>query len=234
LPPLLVDNMGADAGTQIALVVPAGDTPGSYYAYSDQYSTDEGTAHLGDTPVSPPIQNPDGTTITGELCLQGSVLEYVGLGMSLVYSKPADAAATALSIPVPFNASKYNGVSFYILVNPADSGVYPDIHFGIPDTQTSDPSAWPLGQIVPACAMGDAGCDDDFGSDVTFTPGVWTKNSFSWNPTTDTLAQENWGAQFAALKTNALIGMKWQANGGGQDAGYESFTFCISDLYFTP
>jgi hypothetical protein len=223
-------DLSPDAGTQIPLVVPAGDKPGTYYAYSDQYSTVEGTDpvtglvyHLGDTPVSPSIQNSDGTTITGELCLQGSVLEYVGLGLSLVYG--------SAGTPVPFNASAYNGASFYIWVAPSDGGTLPSIHFGIPDTQTADPEAWPQ----TACAMGDAGkCDDDFGSDVTFTPGMWTKNSFSWNPANGNLAQEGWGTPFDALKTSALIGMKWQANGTTQDAGYESFTFCISDLYFTP
>ncbi|MGA3119181.1 MAG: hypothetical protein ABSF69_00285 [Polyangiaceae bacterium] len=235
LPPLLVDNMSADAGTRIALIVPVGNTPGSYYTYNDGNSPVTGTYQLVDTPISPPIHNADGTEITGDLCFGGSVLSYAGLGMSLVYFKAADAGAAALSIPVPFNATQYSGVSFYILVNSADSGVYPDIHFGIPDTQTSDPSAWPLGQFVPACAMGDAGCDDDFGGDVPpYTPGVWSKISFSWKPANANLMQESWGAQFNALDTSALIGMKWQANGGGQDAGLEPFSFCISDLYFTP
>jgi hypothetical protein len=229
---LLVDDMEADSGTQIALVVPAGDTPGSYYTYDDgPNSSIQGTSQLNDSKLAAPITNADGTTISGELCVSGSVLAYAGLGMNLVYTKPADASATALSSPVPFDASRYNGVSFYIFV-PADAGgAITTVHFGIPDTQTADPTAWPKSD----CAQGDAGCDDDFGADVSATPGAWTKVAFSWNSADSMLSQQNWGAQFGALRTNALIGMKWQANGPGPDAGStDPFDFCISDIYFTP
>jgi hypothetical protein len=52
------------------------------------------------------------------------------------------------------------------------------------------------------------------------------------------LGQGTWGAQFGALRTDQLIGMKWQANGpgavdGGGPSG-DSFKFCISNIYFTP
>jgi hypothetical protein len=40
--------------------------------------------------------------------------------------------------------------------------------------------------------------------------------------------------QFTAMRTDQLIGMKWQANGAGVDAAAEPFQFCISDIYFTP
>jgi hypothetical protein len=235
---LLVDNMTAKKGTQISLQVAAGDNPGSYYVYADHpeenatfmMSLIPSTAQLADTPVSPLVTNADGSQISGELCFGGQVVDYVGLGMNLVYAPPpADAAAGALSAPVPFDASHYSGVSFYINVSADAGGPMPSsIHFGVPDTQTADPAAWP----TSACAVADAGaCDDDFGADVTVTPGTWSKQSFKWSD----LEQQTWGAQFAAIKQNQLIGMKWQANGAGVEAStLDSFNFCISDIYFTP
>jgi hypothetical protein len=234
--------MNADAGTQIALKVPAGDTPGSYYAYSDVDSPFvTGTAQLDDTIFPTPITTSDGSKLTGEICFGGLVQTYAGLGMTLAYTKAADAAANALSSPTPFDASAYNGVSFYILVSPSDSGMMPMIHFGVPDTQTADPVAWPKTD----CAANDAApgqCDDDFGGDVVVPPGTWTKVAFSFSANTPdalgdlAMAQEGWGALFpGGLRTNALIGMKWQANGAGTDGGAsEPFNFCISNIYFTP
>lgn len=233
---LLVDNMTAKTGTQISLTVPTGDTPGSYYVYTDipqenaalMMSLTQGTKQLADTPVSPLITNTDGSQISGELCFGGQVVNYVGLGMNLVYAPPGDAApAGTLSSPVPFDASKYSGISFYIKVDPQD-GSAPSIRFGVPDTQTADPQAWP----TSACAVADAGqCDDDFGAGVIATPGTWSKQSFKWSD----LNQEGWGAPFAAIKQSQLIGMKWQANGAGPDAStLDSFNFCLSDIYFTP
>jgi hypothetical protein len=233
---LLVDNMTATVGTQVSMTVPAGDTPGSYYVYSDYPagSMTIGTAQLVDVPVSPAVTNADGSEIIGKLCLGGGtdgleagvVVNYAGLGMSLVYGA-ADAAPPGCSgsPPFAFDASHYSGVSFYILVAASDASA-PSIHFGVPDTQTADPCSVP----IPACADNDAGCYDDFGSDITFTPGVWSKVSFTW----EQLTQQNWGAQYNALKTNQLIGMKWQVNGPGPDASAEPFQFCISDIYFTP
>ncbi len=232
---LLVDNMTSTKGTQLSLQVPAGDTPGSYYVYADHpaenaqfmMSLIPSTTQLVDTPVSPAVTNTDGSQIVGELCFGGQVVSYVGLGNNLVYAPPGDAEAGALSSPVPFDASKYSGVSFYIKVDATD-GAAPSIHFGVPDTQTADPSAWP----TSACTLGDAGqCDDDFGTDIIVTPGTWSKQSFKWAD----LQQQTWGAQFAAIKQGQLIGMKWQANGAGPDAStLDSFNFCLSDIYFTP
>jgi hypothetical protein len=235
---LLVDNMTATRGTQLSLMVPAGDTAGSYYTYSDvsvpvtnyllMRSLVTGTSQLVDTPVSPAVTNADGSQIVGELCFGGEVVSYAGLGMSLAYGTPGDAEAGALSSPVPFDASHYSGVSFYIKVDPTD-GPAPSIHFGVPDTQTADPAAW----AMTACNAGDAApgsCDDDFGSDLTFTPGMWTKVTLAWAD----LQQQTWGAQFPLIKQNQLIGMKWQANGPGADAAATSFNFCVSDIYFTP
>jgi len=228
---LLVDDMNADAGTQIALTVPAGDTPGSYYAYDDgPNSLVSGTAQLADMMFPTPITTSDGSKLTGEICFGGTVQSYAGLGMTLAYTRAADAAANAPSSPTPFDASRYNGVSFYVLVSPSDSGTPPIIHFGIPDTQTADPVAWPKSD----CAVEDAGqCDDDFGADLDVTPGTWTKVAFSFSAD---LMQGSWGAQFpGGLRTNALIGMKWQANGTEPDGGAsEPFNFCISNIYFTP
>ncbi|HXN33427.1 MAG TPA: hypothetical protein VN894_16275 [Polyangiaceae bacterium] len=231
---LLVDNMSAPQGTQISLMVPTGDTPGTYYTYSDipasnyllMRSLITGTSQLADTPVSPPVVNADGSQITGELCFGGQVVGYAGLGMSFVYAMNANAEAGGLSSPTPFNASHYSGLSFYIKVDPSD-GSAATIHFGVPDTQTADVVAWPM----TACAIGDAGgCDDDFGSDLAVTPGMWTKVSLKWAD----LQQQSWGAQFPVIKQDQLIGMKWQANGSGADAAAESFNFCISEIYFTP
>jgi len=233
---LLVDNMTATKGTQISLTVPSGDNPGSYYVYADHpqenaafmMSLIPSTTQLADMPVSPILTNMDGSQIAGELCFGGQVVNYVGLGMNLVYAPPGDAAeAGALSSPVPFDASKYSGISFYIKVDPQDGSV-PTIRFGVPDTQTADPAAWPKS----ACALGDAGpCDDDFGAGVIATPGAWSKQSFKWSD----LNQGRWGASFAAIKQGQLIGMKWQANGEGPDASaLDSFNFCLSDIYFTP
>jgi hypothetical protein len=230
---LLVDNMTAAMGTQISLQVPSGQTPGSYYTYPDKapnnlgmLSRIESTEALGDTPVTSPVMNADGSQISGNLCFRGSVVAYSGLGMSLAYGIPPDATPDASSSPVPFDASHYHGVSFYVFVEPAD-GPLPSIHFSIPDTQTADPAAWP----AAACNVDGGECDDDFGSDVTFTQGVWVKASFRF----DALTQGGFGSGFSALMTSQLIGMKWQVNNlAGLDAASESFNFCISDIYFTP
>jgi hypothetical protein len=254
---LLVDNMTAMKGTQISLQVPAGESPGSYYAYSDypvsnalgMMSIVSGTSQLVDVLLSTAIPNQDGSQITGELCFSGSVVGYAGLGMSFAYGNPPDATPeSGLSSPVPFDASKYSGVSFYILVDPSD-GPAASLHFGVPDTQTADPVAWP----ATACAAShiaaasdasdgadgamDAGsasnpCDDDFGADLAVPAGIWTRVALRWGD----LAQQSWGAQFpGGMKPDQLIGMKWQANGvADPDAAAESFRFCISDIYFTP
>ena len=238
---LLVDNMIATTGTQVQLTVPAGQTPGSYYAYSDypvsntlaMTSSVAGTKQLADMPVSPAITNADGSQIVGELCFGGTVVGYAGLGMSLAYGNPPDATPDAGSSPVPFDASHYGGVSFYIFGNAADASIS-TIHFGVPDTQTADPTAWPTSD----CAVLDGGkCDDDFGADVPYMPGQWTKVAFKW----DELFQQGFGIPgpatanpISSIKTTQLIGMKWQANGAGVDAAVESFNFCISNIYFTP
>jgi hypothetical protein len=242
---LLVDNMTATNGTQISLAVAPGETPGSYSTYRDPNSHSIGTAQLSDTHVLPPVTNTDGSEIVGELCfgggtngsLAGTVVDYAGLNMNFAYGVPPDSAPDSGSSALPFDASSYSGVSFYIFAGVFD-GPAASIRFGVPDTQTADPRAWPAAE----CAI-DGGidgssdgastsqpCDDDFASDLIVTPGTWTKVSFKWSD----LAQQSWGVQFTALRTDQLIGMKWQANGAGVDAGAEPFQFCISDIYFTP
>jgi hypothetical protein len=236
---VLVDNMTTMRGTAIQLQVPAGETPGSYYTYSDQstlvsnylgmMSVVTGTSQLVDAPVSPTVPNGDGSQIVGEICFGGRVVNYAGLGMSLAYGNPPDATPeSGLSTPVPFDASHYSGVSFYILVSASDASPLPTLHFGVPDSQTADRTALPTSD----CAVLDGGmCDDDFGSDLRFTPGQWTKVAFTW----DELSQQGFGVPApTAIKTNQLIGMKWQANGTGVDAAADVFNFCISDIYFTP
>jgi hypothetical protein len=253
---LLVDDMTATMGTRIALPPPDGAAPGSYSTYSDfpnsnylgMRSVISGTAQLSDTPVSPPIANPDGSQLVGKLCVgrdgssPGSVLNYAGLNLNFAYGTFVAAAQDGGSSALPFDANQYSGVSFYLLVDPLDGGPSPAMRFGVPDTQTADPAAWPITSCraqAPADAGGDGApdggpetnpCDDDFGADLTYTPGVWNKLSFRWSD----LAQQAWGAQFPALKPDQLIGMKWQVNGAGADAAIESFYFCISDIYFTP
>jgi hypothetical protein len=236
---VLVDNMTTMVGTAVQLQVPAGETPGSYYTYSDQsalvsnnlgmMSLVTGTSQLVDAPVSPAVSNADGSQIVGEICFGGRVVGYAGLGMSLAYGNPPDATPeSGLSTPVPFDASHFSGVSFYIFVSASDATPLPTIHFGVPDSQTADRSALPTSD----CAVLDGGmCDDDFGSDVRFTPGQWTKVAFTW----DELSQQGFGIPApTAIKTNQLIGMKWQANGSGADAAADVFNLCISDIYFTP
>lgn len=255
---LLVDDMTAPMGTKIPLEPPEGGSPGDYSTYSDFPSSNRlgmksiiaGTSQLSDSPVVPPIVNPDGAKIAGELCLgrgsmePGTVLGYAGLNLNFAYgvsgAGPADGGSTAL----PFDASRYSGVSFYILVDPLDGAPAPAMRFGVPDTQTADPQAWPAASCAQPSTMNASDssgspldgspptnpCDDDFGADLGVTPGAWTKVQFRWSD----LAQEGWGRQFGAQRTDQLIGMKWQANGQGPDAATESFYFCISDIYFTP
>jgi hypothetical protein len=235
---LLVDNMMATKGTQIALQVPASQVPGTFYVYSDvpvenasfMMSFIPASGQLLDAPVSPVVKNADGSQIAGEICFGGQVVSYAGLGMNLAQEPqdaPNDPNCPDGPPPVPFDASHYSGVSFYILVDASD-GPTPSIHFGIPDSQTGDKCVHPK----PACNLADAGgCYDDFASDVTFKPGMWTKVTYKWSD----LSQGGWGQSFLSLKTNQLIGMKWQANGPGVDASASaSFNFCISDIYFTP
>jgi hypothetical protein len=233
---LLVDNMTAPTGTRISLQVPQGESPGSYYTYNDNLSNNlgmmtrvESTAQLFDVPIDAGIANADGSQIIGQLCFAGTVVTYSGLGMTLAYGSPPDASPeSGLSIPIPFDASHYSGVSFYIFVDASDSGDSPTIHFSVPDTQTADPAAWP----AALCDVDGGKCDDDFGADVTATPGVWTKATFAWGD----LTEQGFGIPaFQAIKTSQLIGMKWQTNGAGPgDADAEPFDFCISDIYFTP
>ena len=232
---LLVDdmtkNLEAGAGTQIELDVPDGDTPGSYYTYADMLSNTQimmtrVNTNIFDMSVLPSVSNADGTKINGEICFNGSVVSYAGLGLTLAYGPtPLDAT---ISPPTPFDASKYSGVSFYIYVDP-DAGPAPAIRLGIPDTQTADPAAWP----TAACSKAEGGvCDDDFGGNVIATPGVWTQVSFTW----DQLMVVGFGVPtFDAIMQNGLIGMKWQVNNpGGVEASIEPFNFCISNIYFTP
>jgi hypothetical protein len=222
--------MSSKNGTQISLQVPPGQSPGSYYTYSDRdkavsnylgvMSLVTGTSQLFDTPVMPAIPEPDGATISGELCFGGRVVGYAGLGMSFVYGNPPDATPeSGISSPVPFDASRYSGISFYILVEASDAEL-PILRFGIPDTQTADPAAWP----TAACSLFDGGgCDDDFGATITPTAGTWTKVSLQWAD----LGQVGFGMGFTAIKTDQLIGMKWQANGPGLDAATESCELCF-------
>jgi hypothetical protein len=233
-PGLLVDdmtkNIEAGLGTQIELEVPDGDVPGSYYTYADTFSNTQVmmtrvNTNIFDMSVLPPITNSDGTKINGEICFNGSVVSYAGLGLTFAYGqKPLDASN---SPPTPFDASQYSGVSFYIYVDP-EAGAAPSIRVGIPDTQTADPAAWP----TAVCSETEGGvCDDDFGGNVAAVPGTWTPISFTW----DQLGVVGFGMPtFNAIMQNGLIGMKWQVNGPGLEASIEPFRFCISDLYFTP
>ena len=252
---LLVDDMTAAVGTRIALPPPDGAAPGSYSTYSDfpnsnflgMRSVISGTAQLSDSPISPPIAKADGSVLAGKLCVgrdsssPGTVLSYAGLNLNFAYGATGAAIPDGGTSALPFDASQYGGVSFYILVDPLDGGPSPAMRFGVPDTQTADPAAWPMASCR-AQATGDAvdtgdgtppttnPCDDDFGADLTIAPGAWTKLAIRWSD----LAQEGWGVQFKSLKADRLIGMKWQVNGAGADAATESFYFCISDIYFTP
>jgi hypothetical protein len=239
---VLVDNMTAPTGTQNQMgnvdaggaPIPAGETGGTYYTYLDPYSIGTISSALADVPVTPPVSEPDGSQIVGELCFKGSVTEYAGLGMNIVYqTKAPDASPAAPSAVEPFDASKYSGVSFYIYVYPLDGGQLPQLHFGIPDTQTAGPESWPASTCLDLPDGGDGDCYDDFGSDLIVTPGTWSQQSFAWSE----LTQGNWGAQYPlGLKTNQLIAMKWQANGPAADSGISElpFDFCISNIYFTP
>ena len=240
---LLVDDMTTTV-KQISLPVPAGETPGWYYTYSDNpVSNNMGMqsiviapTQLVNTPVSPPVTNQDGSKIIGKICLgggtdgseAGTVVNFGGLGLNLAQGPPLDAAPLIgcqdTPPPVPFDASAYGGVSFYIFVD-SSTGPTPSIRFNIPDTQTGDKCVQP----VPLCVGSEAGCYDDFGADVPFVAGSWTKVTFKWSD----LSQGGWGDSFPTLKTSQLIGMKWQANGGGVDAAAEAFHFCISDIDFT-
>ena len=248
---LLVDDMtefDASMPPPISMPPPGmGETPGGYYTYSDDPASNylgmrgatTGTSNLGDTPVSPSVPEPDGTTISGAVCFgagslgaeAGMVVGYAGLGMNLVIGSPPYSLQDTVcsgSPPFAFDASKYSGVSFYIYVD-SSAGPDPNIRFNMPDTQTGDHCAKP----TPACVAADGGtgdCYDDFGADVSFTSGTWTKVMYKWSD----LAQESWGAQYTAFKNDQILGMKWQVNGGGVDAALDSFRFCISNIYFTP
>jgi hypothetical protein len=233
---LLVDNMTmAPPSITLELTVPAGESPGSYYTYEDMLSDSmgtmtlvESTGQLQDKPVSPPVMNPDGTTIQGEICVSGRVTEYGGLGLSLAYGHPPDASPeSGLSSAVPFDASQYSGASFYIMTVGDDAGTPPTVHFSIPDTQTADPAAWP----AAACNVDGGICDDDFGLDATpQANNVWTPVLAPFAQ----LSQQHFGTAFGMILSNQLIGMKWQVNGNGSDASIVPFEFCISDIYFTP
>src|SRR5262249_26444402 len=156
---------------------------------------------------------------------------YAGLNLNFAYGTAPGSVPDGGSSALPFDANRYSGVSFYLFVDPLDGGPAPAMRFGVPDTQTADLAAWPMAACrpQPAEAASDAGdravdaapttnpCDDDFGADLTFSPGSWTKMAFRWSD----LAQQGWGASFGSLKTDRLIGMKWQVNGAGPDAGTE-------------
>jgi hypothetical protein len=252
-PGLLVDNMSGDAGIHIPFPVDvdAGDSPGSYYAYSDPNTGGDGLVPGNSQLMDTPVLDAGVPGITGELCFGGNVVDftddYAGIGLNLIYGPPIDAGADATgpskSYAVPFDASQYSGVSFYVYVAPNDDGAAPlPIRFGVPDTQTADPSAYPTADCALAdAALPDGGsqnqCDDDFGGTVTFTVGQWTYNAFTWNPNDPNgLSQQNWGdTSFTAIRQNAIIGMKWQViNAGNNDGSHDPFNFCISNIYFTP
>lgn len=237
----LVDNMTAPTGTQNQMgssdaggaPLPAGASPGTYYAYLDPYSIGTITSALVDVPVAPPIAEADGSQIVGELCIKGRVTLYVGLGMSIAYAaKSTDASSGTTSSPTPYDASHYSGISFYIYEDPGDGGPLPQLHFGVPDTQTAGPEAWPGSACLDLGDGSSADCYDDFGSDINPTPGQWTKVTLRWVD----LQQANWGAQYTSLKTDQLIAMKWQANGPVADSGVSDlpYNFCVSNIYFTP
>src|SRR5262249_11051786 len=145
--------------------------------------------------------NPDGSKLAGKLCVgrdnasPGTVLNYAGLNLNFAYGTSAGALPDAASSALPFDAGQYSGVSFYLFVDPRDGGQTPAIRFGVPATQTADPAAWPTSACrpQPGGAASDAAdgavdgaaatnpCDDDFGADLTFAPGAWTKMAFHWS-----------------------------------------------------
>jgi hypothetical protein len=252
-PGLLVDNMTGHFGTRLAFSVDvnAGQSPGSYYAYSDPNSGSRGlvpaTAQLADTSVL----DAGVPGITGEICFAGDVVDftddYAGIGLQLIFGPPidvgADASGPPQSYPVPFDASQYSGVSFYFYVAPNEDGAAAlGVRFGVPDTQTADPSADPTAACTLAgAAIPDGGsqnqCNDDFGADVNAVVGQWTYNSFVWDPTASNgLNQQNWGdTNFVEINKSGIIGMKWQVVPVGlNDGSYDPFNFCISNIYFTP
>ena len=109
----------------------------------------------------------------------------------------------------PYDASKYEGVSFWAKRGSSSTG---KVRLKVPDDSTD-----PEGKICSACF-------NDFGKDLSLTE-EWTKYTISF---ADMRQLSGWGAPHPPrINAQKLYGMQWQVNQPGA-----AFDIAIDDIEF--
>jgi endoglucanase len=164
---------------------------GYWFSFQDsegsQIDPPSGSFKMG----APGHDSPRAARMRGHMASSGKSI-YAGMGFSL-----ADPNG-------PYDASKYDGVTFWAK-GPGR------VRFEMPDVHTA-----PAGGVC-------SDCYNDFGV-VLALESVWKKYTIRF----DWLAQRpNWGDPFPALEPRQVIAMEWEFDGAGRD-----FDISIDDVAF--
>jgi hypothetical protein len=115
----------------------------------------------------------------------------------------------------PYNASNYNGISFWAKIDTGTSAV---VRVAFPDKDTQ-----PDGNVCQtSVSSGSTACYDHYGYRETLT-STWTKYTISFSQ----LAQENWGHAGTAFDPSSLYEILFQIPVGA------NFGVWIDDIAFT-
>jgi hypothetical protein len=157
--------------------------------------------------MSPQPGTPFGPTPTGDPCR--SYAAYVkGYGFT-------DGGATfGFGLGAPYDASKYDGISFWARI---DQGASPGLRVAFPDKDTH-----PDGGICQAGTTGATQCYDHFGMRITLTT-TWTKFTIRF----EGLTQDGWGLRATAFDPASLFEVLFEISKNA------TFGIWIDDVAFT-
>jgi expansin len=199
-PPVVDPTLIDDFEDGDARITEVAGRMGQWTAYND------GTAGGSQTPQgagTPSASGAQGSQFA--LHTVGSGFASWGAGVQLDFNNPGNGASSRL----PFNATSYQGISFYI----KGSG---SVRFELPTLATTDSAAG------GTCA---AECLDTHGIALSLTPD-WTLVTIPFSD----LEQEGWGAE-AAFDPASVLGLAFKVPGSA--ASPATFDFWVDDVKFT-
>jgi hypothetical protein len=252
-PPGLTIDDQSSTGSAISLKgLPSGVSQGTWFTYGSD-SGSQATPGANGQAITPKqystyafaavTNGPTSPAISKAACLSSSGFDgySVGQGFHFAAKLPGDAGPDSgvNAQPIPFDVSKYTGISFWAM-GASDAGAY-SIRVKFPDDQTDgDPFAAPGNPYgnPPSACYGDSStdtskCFDDFSDDVSM-PSTWQQVNIKF--ATD-LGQHAFGQAFTALDQQHVYGIEFEVEGlgpPGGDAGLApGFNFCIAQIAFT-
>jgi hypothetical protein len=238
---LLIDDFSASVGTQIALDAgfPPGAQPGVWYNYDDGTGTMVPPVHeFAFSPLGVTVG--DAGTFAKGACESGSGYVGYGAGWGMTFAmEPSDAGPDAGSLHVPYDASRWSGISFWAAIV-ADSGVE-TVTVGIPDIDTY--SDYPGSTCLAAppdasTCVGPCQCDNNFGREITLTT-TWLQYQLDFAATAPNAVTQDpyWGYQVSSgFNPSKIFALQFQVDGPDMpDGGAKPVSFptiCVAQIEF--